>query len=665
MRLTLSAIPLLFLTATLLLLVALAADDLLDSARGRYQPPVSGELQRYASGDELVRSFQEAARARQSGGFIEDAVSWVGTVSGITPGANAPTLAMEKAADGYSTTNVQVAGVDEGDIIKTDGTYIYTVASGRLIIVKASPAADASILSNTTFSGMTPKELFLDGDRLLVFGTSYSGIRPLPAGGITYEEQYGPLRPTTTTIVELYDIRDRANPKRLKAFEVEGDYMTSRQIGHDAYFVVNSCPRIYAYPAGTNATEIIPLCKEPSGNIQPVARPTDIGFIPGVLPASFITVAGISMTDESRAISKETIAGSGQSIYASPDSLYIAESYYPYSFYNKMEGTGAAENTTILKYDLKDGRITSAGTGSVRGHILNQFSMDEHDDYFRIATTVGEVWNTVRPAKNNIYVLDNSLHTVGALEDLAPGEKIYSSRFMGDRCYLVTFKKVDPLFVIDLSVPQSPKVLGKLKIPGYSDYLHPYDETHVIGIGKDAVDASEGEVSNRGLDFAWYQGVKMAIFDVSDVEHPKEMYKELIGDRGTESPVLSDHRAFLFDREKGLLVLPITLAEVKGPRTSPYQQGDYVFQGAYVYKVDLSSGFMLWGKVTQYDSNEVFEKSGYYFYGDRSITRSLYIGNVLYTLSSTRLQANDLDTLTKIKAIDLGPSAGPAYYKGV
>ena len=191
------------------------------------------------------------------------------------------------------------------------------------------------------------------------------------------------------------------------------------------------------------------------------------------------------------------------------------------------------------------------------------------------------------------------------------------------------------------------RYLGKLKIPGYSDYLHPYDETHIIGIGKDAVDASEGDVSSRGLDFAWYQGVKMAIFDVSDVEHPKEMFKELIGDRGTDSPVLSDHRAFLFDKEKGLLVLPITLAEVKGPRTSPYQQGEYVFQGAYVYKVDLTSGFTLRGKVTQYDSNEVFEKSGYYFYGDRSISRSLYIGNVLYTLSSTRLQSNDLDTLRR------------------
>ncbi|MGA9141196.1 MAG: beta-propeller domain-containing protein [Methanocella sp.] len=662
MRFTLSAIPLLFLAATLLLIIGLTAGDLLDSD-SHYVPPVSGDLQRYASGGDLVEAFADAAKAGYHGGIVADSWSFVSGIANI--GTPMPVPAPAKSeSDGYSTTNVQVAGVDEGDIIKTDGTYIYTVASGKLIIVKASPADAASILSTTAFSGMTAKELFLDGDRLLVFGTSHSGIRPLPAGGITYEEQYGPLRSTTTTIVELYDIRDRANPKRLKTFEIEGDYLTSRQIGHDAYFVVNSYPRIYAYPIGTNATDIIPLSKDPSGNIEPIARPTDIGFIPGVLPSSFITVAGISMTDESRPISKETIAGSGQSVYASLNSLYIAESYYPYSFYRNT-GSGAAENTTILKYDLKDGRITSAGTGSVRGHILNQFSMDEHDGYFRIATTVGEVTNTVQPAKNNIYVLDSSLHTVGALEDLAPGEKIYSSRFMGDRCYLVTFKKVDPLFVIDLSVPQKPKVLGKLKIPGFSDYLHPYDETHVIGIGKDAVDASEGDVSSRGLDFAWYQGVKMAIFDVSDVEHPKEMYKELIGDRGTESPVLSDHRAFLFDRAKGLLVLPITLAEVTGPRTSPYQYGDYVFQGAYVYKVDLNSGFMLRGKVTQYDSDEIFKKSGSYFYGDRSISRSLYIGNVLYTLSSTRLQSNDLDTLAKIKAIDLGTSAQPIYYPGV
>ena len=236
-------------------------------------------------------------------------MSWVGTVSGIAPGASAPQ--MKSASERYSTTNVQVAGVDEADLVKTDGTYIYTVASGKLIIVKAIPADAASILSTTSFSGMTPKELFLDGDRLLVFGTTYGGIRPLAEGGVVYDEKYGPIRSTTTTIVELYDIRDRASPKRLKTFEVEGDYLTSRQIGHDAYFVVNSYPRIYAYPVGTNATEIIPLAKDPSGTIEPIAKPTDIGFIPGILPTSFITVAGISMADENRAMSKETIAGFG------------------------------------------------------------------------------------------------------------------------------------------------------------------------------------------------------------------------------------------------------------------------------------------------------------------------------------------------------------------
>ncbi|OPY25307.1 MAG: bifunctional 3,4-dihydroxy-2-butanone 4-phosphate synthase/GTP cyclohydrolase II protein [Methanocella sp. PtaU1.Bin125] len=386
MRFTLSPIPLLFLAATLLLIFSLTADDLADLARGGHPaPPVSGELKRFNSSDDLVKAFAEAAKAGRSGGFLEDAVSWVGTVSGlggVMPAANAPQ--MKSASEGYSTTNVQVAGVDEADLVKTDGTYIYTIADGRLVIVKAVPAGSASILSATSFSGMTPRELFLDGDRLLVFGTTYSGIRPLAGGGVSKEDTYAPMRSTVTTIVELYDVSDRANPKRLKTFEVEGQYLTSRQIGHYAYFVVNSYPRIYEFPVGTDATDIIPLSRDESGNVEPIAKPTDIGFVPGVLPSSFITVAGISMADESRDISKETVAGSGQSVYASMDSMYVAQSYYPYAFYYR-EGSGAAENTTILKYDLKDGRITSAATGSVPGHVLNQFSMDEHDGHFRIA----------------------------------------------------------------------------------------------------------------------------------------------------------------------------------------------------------------------------------------------------------------------------------------
>ena len=147
------------------------------------------------------------------------------------------------------------------------------------------------------------------------------------------------------------------------------------------------------------------------------------------------------------------------------------------------------ERTVITKFGLDDGEVEFLGTGDVKGHILNQFSMDEYDEHFRIATTSGNFWQG--DSANNVYVLDPDLEVVGELEDLAPGEKIYSVRFMGEKGYVVTFKKIDPLFVIDLSDHENPSVLGKLKIPGYSDYLHPYDENHIIGIGKETVEAEE------------------------------------------------------------------------------------------------------------------------------------------------------------------------------
>ncbi len=458
---------------------------------------------------------------------------------------------------------MQVAGVDEADVVKSDGTYIYLVSGSKVIIARAYPAADASVVGSIDFPKTSPREIFIDGDRLLVFGTSYGGVMPMTAEGGVMKESIMPWYGSSTTVIDLYDISDRTSPKKLTSFEVEGDYLTSRLIGDFAYFVVNSNPRVYAIEKNTDASDIIPLVREPDGTVTPVASPTDIGYIPGIRASSFITIASVSLKDAGRNITTQTIAGSGQSVYASQDSLYVTEYTSP-GYYPLLAANSApTENTTVLKFDLKDGNIASAGTASVKGHVLNQFSMDEYNGFFRIATTLGQVWDS-NPAKNNVYLLDSGMKQVGALEDLAPGEKIYSCRFMGDRCYLVTFKKVDPLFVIDLSNPSAPRVLGKLKIPGYSDYLHPYDATHLIGIGKDARTPNRPLSVPRGLDFAWYQGVKMAIFDVSDVENPKEMFKVTIGDRGTDSPVLTDHRAFLFDKEKGLLVLPITLAQITG-----------------------------------------------------------------------------------------------------
>ena len=286
--------------------------------------------------------------------------------------------------------------------------------------------------------------------------------------------------------------------------------------------------------------------------------------------------------------------------------------------------------------------------------------MDEYDGFFRIATTIGHSWSSDTQSTNNIYILDEALQRISEIEDIAPGEEIYSARFMGERAYLVTFKKIDPFFTIDLSDPYHPEILGKLKIPGYSDYLHPYDEDHIIGIGKETVEPLEEEQEWRNIDFAWYQGLKIALFDVSDFDNPQEIAKVVIGDRGTDSPALSDHKAFLFDKEKELLVIPVSLYTIdneikqqQGNYTGSLY-GEYTFQGAYVYNLNLEDGFTLQGRVTHMDEDDML-KSGFYPEYASSIMRSLYIEDYLYTISENMVKINDLTdpSLSELAAIGL------------
>ncbi|MBU4302435.1 MAG: beta-propeller domain-containing protein, partial [Actinobacteria bacterium] len=207
--------------------------------------------------------------------------------------------------------------------------------------------------------------------------------------------------------------------------------------------------------------------------------------------------------------------------------------------------------------------------------------------------------------------------------------------------------------VLDLADPENPRVLGALKIPGYSDYLHPYDENHIIGIGKNTVEA-DPEESN----FAWYQGMKIAVFDVSDVANPREMHKVDIGDRGTNSYALNDHKAFLFDRNKNLLVLPVLLAELtpeqkasNDARASDY--GQYTFQGAYVYDISLESGIALKGRVTHLDDPAELTTNYNYYDSTEAVKRSLYIGENLYTISEAKVKINKLGDLAEEASIQL------------
>jgi inhibitor of cysteine peptidase len=226
---------------------------------------------------------------------------------------------------------------------------------------------------------------------------------------------------------------------------------------------------------------------------------------------------------------------------------------------------------------------------------------------------------------------------------------------MGDRGYLVTFEMIDPLFVIDLSDPYNPGVLGQLKITGYSNYLHPYDENHLIGIGKEAVEAD----TEKG-NFAWYQGLKIALFDVSDVNNPVEISNYVIGDRGTDSPALWDQKAFLFDKSRNLMVIPVLVAEIDesqypdGVPSDAY--GEPVWQGAYIFHVSLDGGISLEGRITHIENIADPELQYYYYYSPFSVERSLYIGDVLYTISQAKIKMNNLEDLGYINEVQLPDS---------
>jgi uncharacterized secreted protein with C-terminal beta-propeller domain len=231
---------------------------------------------------------------------------------------------------------------------------------------------------------------------------------------------------------------------------------------------------------------------------------------------------------------------------------------------------------------------------------------------------------------------------------MAPGERIYSVRFMGSRAYVVTFRTVDPLFVIDLKDPKKPKVLGQLKIPGYSDYLHPYDENHIIGFGKDAVAVG---------DNAYYLGMKIAVFDVSNVSNPVQMFSEKIGDRGTDSELLRNHKALMFSKEKGILSFPVTVMTVKNKsgNTGSYgmpEYGTFEFQGAYVYSINLKDGLKLKGHITHISDQEYKLSGDYWYNSNKNIQRILYIDDVLYTVSGYGIKANNLNSLKEIKQLN-------------
>ena len=536
----------------------------------------------------------------------------------------------------YSKTNIQVENVDEADIVKTDGNYIFYVVSNEIVIVDIKNRDKMIKVAQIDYkqNDFKPSELYISGNNLIVIGkeNSYSrGITVRETAGAIYKK--GIYKQKTVSIV--YDLSDITNPKETRRVEIEGNYVSSRMIDNNIYFVANKS--IPAYDIVKSNREDLdeeiykPTYKDTiSSSVDKIINFDQIYYFNNIETLNYLTLGGFSLNGTQEADVK-TFMGAGENIYCSTKNMYIVKSKNVYDAQTYMN---YGKDTKILKFGISNGKIDFKAEADIEGGINNQFSMDENNGYFRIATTIGKTYSMDNSTSNSLYILDENMKEVGRLDGIAKAEKIYSVRYVGNKAYIVTFKEIDPLFVIDLSDVRNPKILGELKIPGYSTYLHPYDETHLIGFGYNTIQNSIGTGTMN-------DGLKMAMFDVSDVNNPKELFNVKVGDSRTSSKLTSNHKALLFSKEKNFIAFPV----------SSYSNGRTNYK-AQVYDIDLNKGFTLRGEIEHKDETVTTQK---YYYGNYklSIDRIIYSNDVFYTMSNKLIKASDMNTLKEVSALDI------------
>ncbi|WP_078382404.1 beta-propeller domain-containing protein [Sutcliffiella halmapala] len=533
-----------------------------------------------------------------------------------------------KESSSFSETNVQVQGVDEADIVKNDGEYIFQAIDHKLKITKALPVDEMETVAEINYKDFAPFQMFVDEDQLVLIGHYWKE---------TYEPyQEGqdrsfimPMYDATRVIV--YDISDRTNPVVEKTLTLEGSYVSSRKIEEHVYIISNQYPNYWLLQENPEVDlrprilETLEDSEESDGTEKSMKRVdySDIRYFPDSSEDNFMTIASFDLKNPTDDATIFTYLGSGQQIYMSKENLYVAVPSYSHS---NGRNWFANENTDFYKFSVDGLHVEYSGTGSIPGYLLNQFSMDEYNGYFRVAATKGQAWDEQSPSSNNLFIMDEQLNVVSSVEGLARGERIYSVRFMQEKAYVVTFKEVDPLFVFDLSNPNDPKVLGELKIPGFSSYLHPYDENHLIGFGQDTK-VEKDQFGTRVVT----NGVKISLFDVSDPTNPLEKFTEIIGGQATYSPLNHDHKALLSNKEKDIFAFPIVVYSEKDKHDYRFE-----FEGALVYGIDLDKGFTLHTKMTHQKENTPYED------WENSIQRVIQINDHLYAISPKQITASKI-----------------------
>lgn len=596
------------------------------------------------------RRYEEMLRRGEFGGLGLHSVGAAGAGHGDGIGLGSVGTIGHGAGVGraksMSRTNNQIANVDEADIVKTDGQYVYMVANGALRIVEAM---NPRVVSVTRLRGFV-RELLVEGNRAVVFSKSAEGRERC-----SYAYDCTVAGDGTATRIDVYDIENRSAPKHVRKIELSGSLMASRRIGTTILTVVadgdNAGNDYETWPSdlhlcGTkeatvrakfaalkkaNEAIIKAHASLPTLTDQGVTTSMCAGLLNHKLDQvhTFTSIVSFDIHDPKSPIRTATIRSRPGTVFVSENALYMATHRRKnrragwYSYYSSID-----EVSELHKFRVgsKPDDTRYVGSGTIPGHVLNQFAMDEWNGNLRIATTLGKVPNpNVRSAVSILSESsDGNLVRVGAIENLAPGEDLRAIRFDGDRGYLVTFKKTDPLFVVDLRSATSPAVLGELKIPGFSTYLHRIDPTHLLSIGYDADDHG---------NFAYFDGVLLQLFDVTHPTTPRLVHKEKIGTRGSSSASTTDHLAFNYLADRGLLAIPTTVCEGGGDGR---QGQNLTFAGLLVYRVGVERGFERLGGVAHAKAGS--SCSGWWSKGTSVVQRSVFLDDLVYSMALDRVK---------------------------
>ncbi len=561
----------------------------------------------------------------------------------------------------FSNTNLQEAGVDEADKVKTDGRYLYVAPSPqpRPYYLSAGddggPAADAEepavirVLELKTappgaaeFSRIELRHQSPEVDGLYLandLGPGEPHILAAVSGrsaGFWYFWGDPWYWSSGVTEVSLFDVTKPAEPKALGQLKLDGQLVASRRIGGVLYLVTRFTPTPPGYgPLGGGPVDLLSLEasleKASLADLLPKIRLDGallgslvshgecygLPFTEDLIPEpTLVTVSAVDLRNPAEVVSR-SVVGPTETVYVSTAALYLASTRYRDSeplpkramlSGSAERGTRAPETTLLHKFALSaEGPVYSA-SGSVAGNLgwepdKRPFRLSEYKGNLRVATSLGETWDETATTRLAVFQEDSSgpaavLREIGHIDGIGlKGERLYATRYVGPRCYLVTFRVTDPLYVFDLSDPFGPSLLGELHIQGYSDYLHPVGENFLLGIGKDAVPSlAASDFGGRG---AWYQGVKLSLFDVSDPARPEEVNSIVLGKRGTESDALYDHHAVTYrapdEGGNARLAIPVRLHDTRPASpafdpSKPWAYYDWTHTGLHLFEIDTLYG---------------------------------------------------------------------------